>query len=478
MAIDPTIPLRANPMQLESAVDQQAKAMQLRAAHDQMRKGQMEQEAYQRSLQEEQALRSYFASGKPVEERELFGIVGPTRGAAILKGMADLKTAQVKSEGELKAVVGSALGAIKALPENLRGEAYQSMRQQFIAKGWAQPGDMREQYVPEVLDRAQQWAMTPEQQAQDADRRADNARLDADQASKLPGVQADNTKKAADALDAQLVTEGRLLGSAKNNAEWQSALAQLSPERRRVYPPMFSREWQQRAVQTAQTAEERIQASQRQQQIGEQARHNRVMETASMLRAQNTGKREVTPTAALAATRSLRNDFLKETDAAKASQVQLANMESALSAVRNGSMQAGSQAVIMLFNKILDDSAVKEGEYARSQQGQSLLNAMRGKLEAITQGGAGVQVDELAKYVALARDFASNQAKFAADTRTQIDGIADEFGLKKELITSQVGGQAAAPRVGDVVTVRGQKVKITKINPDGTYEGVPAGGGQ
>jgi hypothetical protein len=37
-------------------------------------------------------------------------------------------------------------------------------------------------------------------------------------------------------------------------------------------------------------------------------------------------------------------------------------------------------------------------------------------------------------------------------------------------------GAAPAHKVGDIVTVRGQRVKVTKINADGTYEGVPAGG--
>lgn len=48
-----------------------------------------------------------------------------------------------------------------------------------------------------------------------------------------------------------------------------------------------------------------------------------------------------------------------------------------------------------------------------------------------------------------------------ANLRNKILSIANEYR----------GGAAAAPKVGDVVTVKGRKVRVTAINPDGTFEG-------
>lgn len=299
MQLDSSIPLQAKGITIRPMGASLADAFQLRGYQQQnelnaqnLAKGEAEAEAAKRALAEEQALRGIFGSGQPIKETDIFAVVGPTRGGAILKGLADLRTAEAKSEGELKGVVGSALGAIKALPDGLRPDAYKTARESFIAKGWIKPEEVPGAYTPELLDQFQQWAMTPEKQLEAADRVADNRRLDADQADKRPGVLADNVKKGTEALDAQLVTEGRLLGAATNNAQWQAALAQLPEDRRKKHPPLFSAQHAKQVAKVALTAEERLVAAQRDRanaidaaRVAEQARHNRVTESQQSLEA-------------------------------------------------------------------------------------------------------------------------------------------------------------------------------------------------
>ena len=64
-----------------------------------------------------------------------------------------------------------------------------------------------------------------------------------------------------------------------------------------------------------------------------------------------------------------------------------------------GDMLAGSQAILISFNKLLDPtSVVRESEYARSATGQSALETLRGYADKLAQGGAGVTLKELASY--------------------------------------------------------------------------------
>lgn len=161
---------------------------------------------------------------------------------------------------------------------------------------------------------------------------------------------------------------------------------------------------------------------------------------------------EITATEALKQTRMLRKDFVAETQAAKTVQQQLALMESSLEAVKNGSAPAGSQGVLVTFQKILDPtSVVRESEYARSGSGLPLMSAIEGQWMKIKEGGAKVPVADLEKFVELARKFAKNQAAFANQTKEQIDELAKEYGLNPALITRDFDEPLTtkAPKDGD-----------------------------
>jgi hypothetical protein len=145
---------------------------------------------------------------------------------------------------------------------------------------------------------------------------------------------------------------------------------------------------------------------------------------------------EMTPSQSFNATRQLRNDFVRETKSASTMRQQLNLMEQALAATKAGNKAAGNQGVLVTFQKILDPtSVVRESEYARSASGQSLLSRMEGALQRLAVGGAGVPDDELEKFVDLARQFTQSQAEFAATTKEQIEGVAEEYGINSKNIT-------------------------------------------
>lgn len=153
---------------------------------------------------------------------------------------------------------------------------------------------------------------------------------------------------------------------------------------------------------------------------------------------------QMTPGQQFQAIQSLRRSFTGETEAAREVGMQLAQMKAGIDAAKRGDMAAGSQAILVTFQKILDPaSVVRESEYARSSSGQSLMSRMQGAMQQLAQGGAGVPVAELEKFVKLAETFASNQMRAAGESKTQIEAIAKEFGIDPSLITRDIG--VAAP---------------------------------
>lgn len=112
-------------------------------------------------------------------------------------------------------------------------------------------------------------------------------------------------------------------------------------------------------------------------------------------------------------------------------------MQTGLAAARKGDMAAGSQAVLVTFQKILDPtSVVRESEYARSAAGQALLARIQGAAERLASGGAGVPVAELEAFANLADQFVqqatSNQA--LQTVRGRIAATADRYRIPHDVI--------------------------------------------
>jgi hypothetical protein len=175
----------------------------------------------------------------------------------------------------------------------------------------------------------------------------------------------------------------------------------------------------------------------------------------------------MTPGQEFGAIRQLRNDYTRETAAARTVQQQLALMKSSLQAVKSGSAAAGSQGVLVTFQKILDPtSVVRESEYARSGSGLSLLSQIEGSWDRIVQGGAKVPVHELEKFVTLSEAFAKNQKAFADQSWSQVDAIAKKYNLDPSMITRDV--DPGTPGASAAGTVRAR-------DPQGKLHEAPAG---
>lgn len=153
-------------------------------------------------------------------------------------------------------------------------------------------------------------------------------------------------------------------------------------------------------------------------------------------------------------------------------------MEAGMNAARRGDMAAGSQAVLVTFQKILDPtSVVRESEYARSASGQALLSRIEGAYERLARGGAGVPLKELEVFSRLAKDFVkgASQTEVLANEQRRLGMIADQYNIPKEFIfgpmpvTEQFQQTPFTPteRPSVMVTPDG---KPHRLQRDGTYD--------
>jgi len=105
-----------------------------------------------------------------------------------------------------------------------------------------------------------------------------------------------------------------------------------------------------------------------------------------------------------------------------------------------GSKAAADQALVTLFNKMLDPSSVvREGEYARSFDGQSALARMIGYIEQVAKGGAGLTDANRADMVQTAQRL-FNDAQGIYDQNAEFyTNIATSYGLDPNRIIMNIG---------------------------------------
>lgn len=122
-------------------------------------------------------------------------------------------------------------------------------------------------------------------------------------------------------------------------------------------------------------------------------------------------------------------------------------MDAGLAAARRGDMAQGAQAILVTFQKILDPtSVVRESEYMRSAAGQSLDNRVRGYMEQLAKGGAGVPLSELEKFARLAKEAAKAQATGYIDSiKARIGRSADHFNIPRDLVFEDFNLESGAP---------------------------------
>jgi len=102
--------------------------------------------------------------------------------------------------------------------------------------------------------------------------------------------------------------------------------------------------------------------------------------------------------------------------------------------------------VLVTFQKILDpESVVRESEYARSSQGVSAMQRIKGYMERLATGGAGVPKAQLAEMVKTAQQFIENTKGGMDGARKRIGATADRYNIPRELIFNDAEPAATTP---------------------------------
>lgn len=101
-------------------------------------------------------------------------------------------------------------------------------------------------------------------------------------------------------------------------------------------------------------------------------------------------------------------------------------------------MIAVDQALITLFNKMTDpQSVVRESEYARTPENMSLVNQIKGKVEKIMKGGAGLTATERAALTDMGKTFYQVYATRYNEVLQDTDDMATLQGINPKIVTGQ-----------------------------------------
>ena len=147
---------------------------------------------------------------------------------------------------------------------------------------------------------------------------------------------------------------------------------------------------------------------------------------------------DLTPYQKFQATQAISKDTQLRTDSARemARQAQLID-QSFNNIVKGGDRSLNTQAIITAFNKILDPvSVVRESEYDRTAQGQSLIARLQGKVQNISEGGAGVTEETLKEAASIGKMYLEGARKSIELQNKRAQDMAAQFGLNPDFVTS------------------------------------------
>lgn len=147
---------------------------------------------------------------------------------------------------------------------------------------------------------------------------------------------------------------------------------------------------------------------------------------------------QLTPYQRLQATQSIAKDVQMRTANAREISRQAKLITDSYNNILNGGDRSlNTQAIVTSFNKILDPtSVVRESEFDRTAKGQSLLERLRGKADAIATGGAGVTQETLKEASDIASEYLRNSSESIQQENQRALQLADEFGLTGSSVTS------------------------------------------
>jgi hypothetical protein len=136
---------------------------------------------------------------------------------------------------------------------------------------------------------------------------------------------------------------------------------------------------------------------------------------------------------------TLRKEFngLPEVKESNMIMPKISSMEKAYSeSLKTKNFVAVDQALITLYNKLTDpNSVVRESEYARTAMNIPLLNQIKGKVNKILSGGAGLTTEERNALIKMARLMRDGYKEIRSKRVEEYRSYADDFGFNgKEII--------------------------------------------
>lgn len=359
--------------------------------------GYFQQRAQQQELsRQDQALMALLersaASGEPPDPMEFVKVVGPRRGPELAKAYRDLMTSE-------KPDIPTQLRGLKALSPEFRARAWPAVRERIVgAHGLAQEA-VPEQYDDGFFNEAfaqfvpakegeQGFTLSPGQQRFGADGKQIAAVPEAPDVPKPPAV---------GSFEDFVITK---------------------------YGPRPT------ADQVVAARKEYQQADDRPIQI-------------------NNGPRGLTPNAESALISRLAKDYDAAAKPARELRRQATAIRDGIKAARAGNMNAGQQVVQVAFQKMLDPlSVVREGEFARSAAGQSLLARAQGAYTKLVQGGSGFTPDALEEFAKVADDLAKGYDDHVKGVRARVEKNAGRYNIPADLVITEDGGLGPADAAG------------------------------
>lgn len=101
------------------------------------------------------------------------------------------------------------------------------------------------------------------------------------------------------------------------------------------------------------------------------------------------------------------------------------------------SKNVGDQALITLYNKILDPlSVVRESEYARTPEGQSLLNRIQGFAQKVQAGGSGLTDQDRIEVARAAKVLMNNSGQLYNQQLDQYRQTAAAYQVPEDMVFS------------------------------------------
>lgn len=112
-------------------------------------------------------------------------------------------------------------------------------------------------------------------------------------------------------------------------------------------------------------------------------------------------------------------------------------LQDTISRPDNASKNVGDQALITLYNKILDPmSVVRESEYARTPDGQSLMNRIGGYIQKVASGGAGLVDADRLEIARAAKILINNAGDLYNKQLGQTRELAGVYQVPEEMVMS------------------------------------------